>query len=405
MRLTESDINAKIFAHLHRETNGWQGGKGVIALQGGRRSGKTYTIMQSSLLTSYNYGDEWIVASMTADQGKAGAYDDARAILRSEAFGWMAPYMQVLKSPREINCRFARNNRQGHISFRSFADPETAKGGACDWVFINEANKFTYQQYLDLKANARKGVILDYNPQVRFWVDDLDVVPLQTTWRDNIEHLTDVQLQYFRDLKAAVERPNATSADWYYYNVYYLGNYAELSGGVFSSANIRLHPLEERPRHLHDFIVYSDPSALRGGDYFASVFCALDENNDMWVLDVASVNEGTPEERIEWMRERGASADGVRIFCETYGMVGTDFFIKATDAGLPMEYWNDNKNKFERIVANYQDITRRVHFLEGPMMKPFLEQVYSFGKKCDHDDNIDAVNSALKIYKFNGLIV
>lgn len=389
-------------AHLYRET---AEGAPVIALQGGRRSGKTYTVMQFLLLQCYNAGDTCIVASMTADQGKAGAYDDAKTILRSQSFSFMYPWVQILRSPREINFKFARDNKQGTISFRSFADPETAKGGACDWVFINEANKFTKQQFYDLQANARKGVILDYNPQVHFWVDDIDVTPLQTTWRDNIEHLTPAQLQWFESLRQAVERPTATSADWYYFNVYYRGEYSELSGGIFTRANIHVHPIEERPEELHDFIIYSDPSAQRGQDYFATVFCALDKNNDMWVLDVDSNNDGTPEAKIELMREWGARADGVRLFCETYGMVGSDFYEKAVTAGLPMEYWNDNKNKFERIVANYQDITRRVHFLECPMMGNFLEQVYEFAEKCEHDDNIDAVNSALKIYKYNLLMV
>jgi len=388
-------------AHL---VNQAKRGAPVIALQGGRRSGKTYTIMQFLLLQAYNEGDTSIVASMTSDQGKAGAYDDSKTILRSESFGFMRPWFSILKSPREINAKFARDRKQGSISFRSFADPETAKGGACDWVFINEANKFTKQQFYDLQANARKGVIIDYNPQVHFWVDDLEVEPLQTTWRDNAEHLTSAQLQWFESLRQAVERPGATSADWYYYNVYYLGEYSEISGGIFTRANIDLRPLEDKPKHLHDFLLYSDPSALRGGDYFATVFCALDESNDMWVLDVDSRNEGTNEEKIELLRRWGASEDGVRIFCETYGMVGSDFFAKAWEAGLPMEYWNDNKNKFERIVANYQDITRRVHFLEGAAMGSFLSQVYEFGEKCEHDDNIDAVNAALKIYKNSGLM-
>lgn len=401
IQLTNKDVNAKIMAHLYTEK---AKGAPVIALQGGRRSGKTYTVMQFLLLQSYNEGDTCIVASMTADQGKAGAYDDTKTILRSESFSWMSAYTDILKSPREVNFKFFRNRKQGTISFRSFADPETAKGGACDWVFINEANKFTKQQFYDLQANARKGVILDYNPQVRFWVDDLDIVPLQTTWQDNREHLTQVQLDWFESLRLAVEKPTATAADWYYFNVYYRGEYSEINGGIFTRANIQRHPIEERPKFLHDFLVYSDPSALRGADFFASVFTALDENNDMWVLDVSSTNTGTPEERMEWMRQRGAEADGVELYSETYGMVGKDFYEKAVAAGLPISYWNDNKNKFERIVANYQDITRRVHFLEGPMMNNFLEQVYEFGEKCEHDDNIDAVNSALKIYKYKGLI-
>jgi hypothetical protein len=30
----------------------------------------------------------------------------------------------------------------------------------------------------------------------------------------------------------------------------------------------------------------------------------------------------------------------------------------------------------------------------------FLNQVYDFGEKCDHDDNIDCINSAFNVYKY-----
>lgn len=381
------------FEHL---TNEAEKGSPVIALQGGRRSGKTFAICQFLLMRQMQ-GESTIIAVMTAEQGKAGAYEDCKTIIRQTPM--FDQYFKVLSSPREIRCK----TTDAVIAFRSFEDSERAKGGACDWMFLNEANKFTIAQYNDLAPNARKGVILDYNPQTRFWVDNLDVVPLVTSWKQN-PFLTQAQRQYFENLKLAIERPNASSADWYYYNVYYCGKYSELSGGIFTRANIQVHPIEEQPQVLHDFIIYSDPSAQRGGDYFATVFCALDERNEMWVLDVDSNNNGTPDEKIELMRTWGASQDGVRIFCETYGLVGSDFFQKAWNAGLPMEYWNDNKNKFERIVANYQDLTRKVHFLEGAMMSNFLSQVYEFGEKCDHDDNIDAVNAALKIYKTSGLM-
>lgn len=124
INLTNKDINAKIMTHLFSET---RKGAPVIALQGGRRSGKTYTVMQFLLIQCYNEGDSCIIASMTQDQGKAGAYDDAKTILRSESFGWMNKFTNILKSPREINFKFSRGSKQGSMSFRSFADPETAK--------------------------------------------------------------------------------------------------------------------------------------------------------------------------------------------------------------------------------------------------------------------------------------
>ena len=144
----------------------------LMALQGARRAGKTYTVMQWLLLQAYNAGDVCVVVSMTAEQGRTGAYEDANTILRS--WGAFGDLFEVYKSPRRIVCKRTNttSGRQGVLEFTAYDDPERGKGVACDWVFMNEANKFTRQQYLDAAANARKGVIVDYNPNRRFWIDE-----------------------------------------------------------------------------------------------------------------------------------------------------------------------------------------------------------------------------------------
>ena len=141
MARLEISLNKKIVTYLERR-------RPLMALQGARRAGKTYTACQWFLLNAYNAGDVILVASMTNEQGRRGAYEDCQNILRS--WGAFGELFEVYKSPRKIVCK--RNNttsgRSGVLEFASFDDPETAKGSACDWVFMNEANKFTLQQYL-----------------------------------------------------------------------------------------------------------------------------------------------------------------------------------------------------------------------------------------------------------------
>ena len=163
--------------HAAQFTAAYNAGSRKFDMMGGRRSGKSYFIEQF-LLTRVLSGMSVNVATMTAEQGRLGAYEDCKTILASMPAG-LQQYYEVMKNPREIVCKSTPNGRSGRGHFKSFQDAETAKGIACDWVFINEANKFSLQQYYDLAANARKGVILDYNPQGRFWVDDLNVTPLQ----------------------------------------------------------------------------------------------------------------------------------------------------------------------------------------------------------------------------------
>ena len=396
-------MNAKIVRYLERR-------RSVMALQGARRAGKTYTIMQWLLLNVYNDGDVCVVASMTNEQGRRGAYEDAKDILQS--WGGFGSLFPIYKSPRRIECE--RNNttvgRSGVIEFASFDDPETAKGAACDWVFINEANKFTRQQFLDLAANARKGVILDYNPNQRFWIenelDDKEI--LKCSWQDNAKHLTPAQLDWFERLKENALRDGATAADWYYYKVYYLNEYEELSGDIFTPANIRKCKPEDVPSGLKNFCVFGDPSALCGGDYFPLTLSATSQDGTIYILDADSTNEGGKAERCRAIERMAGKYDGVRIYIESNGLVGTQFIEYARgenphekpDHFLPVEGWCSRGDKFERILSQYEAICKRVVFVEQPLLNEYLKQVYEFARKCEHDDNIDNIATVCRLHQF-----
>ena len=397
-------MNGKIVRYLETRAP-------LMALQGARRAGKTYTVMQWLLLNMYNDGDVVQVASMTSEQGRRGAYEDAQTILRSwSTFG---DCFQTWKTPRRIEC--ARTNtpsgRAGVMEFASYDDPERAKGSACDWVFINEANKFTLQQYLDLAANARKGVICDYNPNNHFWIDE-QLPPekvLLCSWQDNRAHLTPAQLAWFEKLKVNALREGATAADWYYYSVYYLNEYSELAGDIFTPAIIRKCKPEDVPYStLKNFVVFGDPSALCGGDYFPLTLSAVGVDGTIYILDADSTNEGGKAERcktIERMMQRG---DGVRVFIESNGYIGQKFidYARGEDPNekppraLAVEGWCSRGDKFERILAEYETISSRVVFVEQPLLTDYLRQVYEFARKCEHDDNIDNVASVCRLHKF-----
>lgn len=381
-----------------------------IKLRGARRSSKTWTVCQFALLDILQNGDMFIFATMTDEQGRLGSYEDCQNILNGMPTG-LSQYFEVAKSPRQITCKSTPGGRRGVITFKSFKDSETAKGVACDWVFINEANKFSYQQYLDLAANARKGVILDYNPNEKFWVDKLPGDELLCTWQRNKKHLTEAQLQWFQQIYDAAHSENATAADWYYYLVYYCGEYSELTGTIFTRGNIRIEAPDAVPwERLTQPILFCDPSALRDSDYFPVTIAARDkETGDMWVLDVDSTNSSKPEtpggnpklERLQRMLQMASQYDNVELWIEDNGLPGIEFIENyCIISGREWRTWHQTKDKFDRIVSHYQELTRKTHFVDNPRLGGFLSQVYEFAKKCEHDDNIDAVNSAWMILQY-----
>ena len=219
---------------------------------------------------------------------------------------------------------------------------------------------------------------------------------LKLTWQDNIRHLTDAQLRWFDTLKAKAFAPTATDVDRYYYKVYYLGEYAEIGGEIFTKENI--HVTTEVPSTFDFIVIFSDPSALRGADWFANVIAGI-KDGKFYILETFSINQGRKEEVARWAKEKLLEYENARFFVETNGLIGTDFYEFCQRSDLPVEAWYSTANKFDRIIAKYEDITSNTFFVETETLEQYLEQIYTFNKRCEHDDNIDAVASAITILK------
>jgi hypothetical protein len=227
---------------------------------------------------------------------------------------------------------------------------------------------------------------------------------IHSTWKDNEANLTPVQLAWFANLKARAESPDATSVDRALYAMYYLGEYAEIDGAIFTCANIRT--AAELPRRengdlaLRNFAIFADPSALRGADYFATCLTATDDDGNVWLVDSDSRNTGGREDVARWMLDTCKTWDVKRFYIETNGLVGIDFYEFAENSGLPVEGWYSRGNKYQRIVDNYQNLTTRLVVWDTPKNRAFLEQVYTFAEKCEHDDNVDALNSSYNMQRW-----
>lgn len=369
----------------------------LFDFMGGRRSGKTWFILQFLLTRIIRKGETVSVATMTENQGEMGAYADTLDIINGSPSA--IPYLIVGKSPKTIK---AANG--GKMFFKSYTDPERAKGIKCDWLYVNEANNFTEQQYVDLSASVRKGVFIDRNPNSRCWSEKYGFSLIHSTWRDNEANLTPVQLEWFRMLKERAESPDATSVDKALYAMYYLGEYAEIDGAIFTRANIR--KAQDLPRRangdlaLRNFAIFGDPSALRGADYFALCLTATDDDGHVWLIDSHSTNTGGRENIARWIIDTARQWDVERTYIETNGIVGIDFFDFAQNSGIPVEGWYSRGNKYQRIVDNYQNLTTRLVVWDTTTNNDFLEQVYSFAEKCEHDDNADALNSSYNLQRW-----
>ena len=362
-------------------------------LVGGRRSGKTYAICQRILAVCMRRRRTVNVATMTVEQGRLGVYADMRNILKDMDANGEGSWWRALESPREI--RLANGSR---IFFNSYQKSETAKGVACDYLYINEANNFSEQHYIDLMANVRRGVFLDFNPNFRFWVDKYynESDMLRTTWRDNAM-LTEKQLEYFAKLKELGERSGASPVDVRNYKVYYCGEYAEIVGQIFSPSDF-LHTIDCPA--LHNVIAFSDPSAMVGGDYFATVVVGEGDDGRLYLADSLSLNVGRNEDVARWLRSKVVEWGVERIFVETNGIIGQDFYYFLQNSDLPVDGWYSRGRKFDRIVANYHNMVDGLTIVDTPENDAYLEQVWQYAERCEHDDNVDALSSAVTAHRY-----
>lgn len=383
------DLLTNIQRHLAQEfATRYDAGVRKFDFLGGRRSGKTYFILQF-LLTRVYLGEAVSVATMTDTQGRLGAYQDAKDIVNGSS---LAPWCDILTSPQEI-----RSKTGGRMFFKSYQQSETAKGIACDWLYINEANNFTEQQYIDLSASVRKGTIADRNPNSECWTERNGFSLIHSTWRDNAENLTEQQREWFAQLKAKAEDPNATQADIAFYKMYYLGEYAEITGSIFTPANIRREDIDKNG--LTNYFIYADPSAMCGADYFAMVLCAF-RDGLMYIVDVHSTNVGSRQDIAEVMQTWCTEYDVRCIFVEANGLVGKQYYEEQRSTLPNMRPYTNSENKHGRILGNYESLCTKVVFDDTPRVREYLVQVYEYeGKNSNktHDDNIDAVNSAYEI--------
>ena len=171
-------INRKIADYIKTRK---QAGKQVFIIYGGRRSTKTYTIMQYLILKAYNEHITILVAGMTIPQLREGTYQDAKDIIFNEPA--LTPCFEIHSSPMEVVCK----HNGSRIVFSSFDDPQKAKGFSHSILFINEANLFTYDQYVNIAVNTTGEIFIDFNPVKRFWVHDLytEEDMLKMTYLDN----------------------------------------------------------------------------------------------------------------------------------------------------------------------------------------------------------------------------
>lgn len=195
----------------------------ITLLQGGTRSGKTYSIIYYIIHLCDKYsGIEIDIVRDTFTALKSTVWKDFKSVLVE-----LGEY-DVRNHNKTDHIYYLNGNT---INYYGADDPTKIHGRSRDVLWVNEAHHLTEETVDQLFPRTRHRIICDYNPAlpVDHWLDKYipEFPPYITTYRDN-PHLTKEQML---DIES---RKN----NKYWWSVYGMGERARPVGAIFENWRI-----------------------------------------------------------------------------------------------------------------------------------------------------------------------
>lgn len=239
----------------------------IWVVQGGTSAGKTIAILWYVLNWAIEHpGKVCTVVSDTFPNLRTGAMRDFLDICRETNIDKIATWN------KSNSTLYLPNGSL--IEFYS-VDTMGAHGARRDLLYVNEANRISWDTFSQLEVRTREQVILDFNPVNEFWAhtqlinaNRSDVQFIKVNYLDN-EALEDSVV------KAIEQRKGDGTSNWW--RVYGLGEVGSLEGNVYEGWT----PVDELPNNLTlrrygvDFGFSNDPTAV--------VAVYEDNDNSIWL--------------------------------------------------------------------------------------------------------------------------
>jgi phage terminase large subunit len=197
--------------------------------EGGTRSGKTYSILEALAEICWRNKGRGLFIDITRVNGPAidaGPLRDWREILMRE--GWLSPRHQRHDRLREFNMW------GNMVSFFSVDQSYKMLGRKRHILYMNEANQYPFDSFMQLNMRTEWRVIMDYNPYETesFIYDKILTRPnaelFHSTYKDN-PHLSPNLVKEIEAMEAQ---------DNWYWLVYGLGQRAANPAQIFRSFRV-----------------------------------------------------------------------------------------------------------------------------------------------------------------------
>lgn len=336
-----------------------------IVVYGGAGSGKSYTVAQFLIIEKLlsNRNKRLLVTRKYNPSLRVTTWQLIHEILNELEI----PYMenkteQVLQLPR-----------RNEIYFRGLDDAEKIKSSEFNYIWMEEATEFDYEDYLQLKLRLRRAtnsvnqMFLTFNPvagwtQKQFFEQESDdVATLHTTYIDN----PFLDIEYTKMLELLKEQDKA------YYQIYTLGEYAILKNKVYNNYVI----VKDVPAKFDEIVYgldfgYNNPTAcLKVGI----------KDDDIYILDELYETHLTNEDLIEKLKDFIDNR-----YDEIYSDTEPDRIKEIERAGFNIRAAKKAKQK----VANGIDLLKRKKIYIHESCVNTIDEIKNYKYKEDSKGNI-----------------
>jgi phage terminase large subunit len=229
----------------------------IVVNEGGSRSGKTYSILQLLIFVkSVNVREQ--------------VFTIVRKTMPSLRGSVMRDFFEILKEHElyDEKCHNKTENtyllRRNLFEFVSLDQPQKKRGAKRNFLFINEANELSLEDWIQLSIRTEGQIFLDYNPSIPpdHWINEVvkprpDCQVIHSTYKDNLAYLAPSIIAEIENLK---------NVDPAYWQIYGLGLPAEISGVIFTNwKEVGEFPVHHELKWLSygmDFGFEHDPTTL-----------------------------------------------------------------------------------------------------------------------------------------------
>ena len=229
----------------------------IVVCVGGARSSKSYSVAQlliKRMLEEKN--KNFLILRKTRPSLKLSAYKLFIDLLKDYGI-----FKRTDLNMSDLIYRYESN----YIVFTSIDDPEKIKSTEWHYIWLEEANEFTYEDFTVLKlrlsgkTDTMNQIILTKNPVDEMgWIHqrlekEPNVVVIKSTHKDN-PFLSAEYRSILYDLK---------DIDKTFYKIYTLGEYAQLTNLIYSNWNVTEQFPESCDETIYGIDVgYNNPNAV-----------------------------------------------------------------------------------------------------------------------------------------------